>query len=99
MKRTVGTGIVGMSSMSSIYGMGIGLLAEARKRELALSVEEREHRAEVQRLKAEERYRRASITQGICPQCNAKLIRGKKNKKNDYKRDWKCLKCDSTHSM
>jgi len=34
------------------------------------------------------------IQQGLCPDCLGKLIRGKKDKKNGYKRTWKCLKCD-----
>lgn len=94
-----GMGIIGESSMSSIYGTAIGLLSEARKAEARLSEEEREHRKEVERLNREERFRKASITQGICPECESKLIRGKKNKKNNYKRDWECKKCKKTHSM
>lgn len=99
-KTTMGIiGNTGLDSMSSIYGTAIGLLSEARKAEARLSEEEREHRKEVQRLNREERFRRASITQGVCPECESKLIRGKKNKKNNYKRDWECKKCEKTHSM
>jgi len=36
----------------------------------------------------------ACINQGLCPDCLSKLIRGKKDKKNGYKRTWNCLKCD-----
>ena len=34
------------------------------------------------------------IQQGICPHCEGKLIRGKKDKKNDYMRTWKCSSCE-----
>ena len=34
------------------------------------------------------------IQQGICPYCEGKLIRGKKDKKNNYKRTWNCVKCE-----
>jgi len=36
----------------------------------------------------------ACIQQGLCPECLGKLIRGKKDKKNGYKRTWNCLKCE-----
>jgi len=41
----------------------------------------------------------ACIQQGLYPKCLGKLIRGKKDKKNDYKRSWNCMKCekDITH--
>ena len=50
--------------------------------------------------KSEERRRHNLVLQNICPgvECDGTLVRGKKNKKNDYKRDWKCEKCSSVYS-
>jgi RNase P subunit RPR2 len=42
----------------------------------------------------EQRRIKKCIQQGICPNCSSKLIRGKRDKKNNYLRIWKCLKCD-----
>lgn len=91
--------IVSSGTMESVYSLAIGLLAESRKAEARLSEEEREFRKEKRRLASEERYRQSSIVQSVCPSCKGKLVRGKKNKKNDYKRDWKCSKCNEIHSI
>lgn len=39
-----------------------------------------------------------TVSQSICPSCHGKLERGKKNKLNDYKRDWFCTKCNETYT-
>lgn len=88
-----------MNDMTRICVAGVGLLASTRKAEASLPEEERNRRREERRLEQEERHRRACIVQGICPSCREKLIRGKKNRKNDYKRDWYCSGCESTHSL
>lgn len=98
-ERRIGIGGIGASSMSSIYGLALGLLAEGRKAEARLSEEERAQRKEASRLASEERSRRAYINQGTCPSCEGKLIRGKKDKKNNYKRAWVCSKCKELHTM
>lgn len=36
------------------------------------------------------------LEQGLCPYCGNNLIRGKKDKKNDYKRNWDCPTCGKT---
>ena len=44
-----------------------------------------------------EEVRCAYIRQGICPSCKGKLIRGKKVKRNNYKRSWDCKECKEMH--
>jgi uncharacterized protein with PIN domain len=39
------------------------------------------------------------IHQGRCPDCGSKLIRGKKDKRNDYKRTWTCGECEKTFTL
>ena len=91
--------IVSIGGMANVYGLAVGLLAEARKAEARLPEEERRRRKEEQRLALEERYRQASIIRNICPTCEGKLIRGKKDKRNDYKRPWTCSICEEIHSI
>lgn len=77
----------------------MALLSAVRIADAKLSPEEkarREHEREAARL---ERVRQAQIIQNVCPTCEGKLARGKKNKKNEYKRDWKCEACGDTHSL
>lgn len=75
------------------------LLTAARLKESKLSAEEREKRKR-EREEAREAQRIAvCIRQGECPECHKKLIRGKKNRSNDYKRDWLCKNCDTIHSL
>lgn len=47
--------------------------------------------------KQNEELRVVTIAQGRCPECYGKLTRGKKDKKNNYKRSWKCSECEVTH--
>lgn len=73
----------------------------AKRKFDALSKEDQE---EVIKAKEEEKKARealqeqkrvnAYINQGKCPECLGKLIRGKKDKNNGYKRTWKCISCN-----
>lgn len=91
--------IVGTSGTGAMISAAMGLLAEAKKAEARLPEEERARRKE-ERLKAsEERIRQAQIIHNICPSCEGKLVRGKKDKRNGYKRAWKCKSCGDTHSI
>lgn len=63
-----------------------------------LTAEEKAERKEQRRLLTEERIRQAKVIQNICPNCDGKLIRGKKDRKNDYKRLWTCRDCGSSHN-
>jgi len=53
-------------------------------------------RQEREAIKIEE-FRCSQVRQGICPSCKGKLIRGKKDKRNDYKRLWDCKECKEKH--
>ena len=67
---------------------------QAKKRFMSLPQEEQD-RINAQREADQEQKRvNACINQGKCPECLGKLVRGKKDKKNGYKRTWKCLSCD-----
>lgn len=54
---------------------------------------------EQRRLRDEENLRRNAIRMNICPSCKGKLIRGARNKNNDYKREWFCRTCGETHTI
>lgn len=95
-RSRVGSGVVGLGD---VYGMATSLLVSVQHAESKVPLEERIIRKEKRRLLSEERLRKSLILQSICPSCKGKLVRGKKNKKNDYKRDWKCSECDKTHSV
>ncbi len=80
-------------------GTAMALLSAARIANAKLPPKEREQ-CELEREAARlERVRQAQIIQNVCPNCEGKLARGKKNKKNEYKRDWKCEACGDTHSL
>ena len=91
--------IIGSSGAGAMVSVAMGLLAEARKAEANLPEEERKRRREESRNTSEERMRRALIIQNNCPFCGGKLVRGKKDKRNDYKRAWKCSACNEIHSI
>lgn len=77
----------------------MALLAAVKMKESKLSPEERELLKIKREREREDRRIVVCIQQGSCPDCQSKLKRGKKNKKNDYKRDWFCKKCDKTYSI
>lgn len=47
----------------------------------------------------DEEVRQARILKNSCPDCSGKLMRGRKQKKNDYKRTWRCADCENIHTM
>lgn len=46
-----------------------------------------------------EEKRQKSIRSNICPSCSGKLVRGSRNKHNDYKRTWGCIDCFEIHTI
>ena len=56
-------------------------------------------RATIAEAQRKERRRQACIRLNTCPTCEGKLDRGKKDKKNDYKRVWICQKCGESHHI
>jgi hypothetical protein len=90
-------GVVG-GGMSP-YALLSSLMVAAAKQDSQLTEEQKAERAETRRRLSEQRVRHAKIIQNICPGCEGKLVRGKKDKKNNYKRTWNCRDCGSSHSM
>lgn len=74
---------------------------DAKKKFDALSKEEQDmviktkgEEAKAREALQEQKRVNACIIQGKCPECQGKLIRGKKDKKNGYKRTWMCVTCN-----
>lgn len=88
-----------MNQAAVIYSSAINLIAQARRAEARLPAEERELRKQAYESARQERFRRAQIIENVCPTCEGKLIRGKKDKRNGYKRAWKCKACSEIHSI
>lgn len=87
-----------VGSSPSPYALITSLMVASANSKSKLTAEEKAERVEKIRLLEEERVRRAKIIKNICPNCEGKLIRGKKDKKNDYKRIWNCKDCGSSHT-
>lgn len=85
-------------SDTSLYPIISSLMAASVIRESNLTPEEKAQRTKKRELMAEERIRKAKVLKNICPECEGKLIRGKKDKKNDYKRMWTCKDCGKSHT-
>jgi len=88
-------------SMTGLLSLILQAKQHAKKKFDALSKEEqdmvikaKEEEAKTREAIQEQKRVNACINQGKCPKCLGKLIRGKKDKKNGYKRTWKCLSCD-----
>lgn len=84
--------IVAMASASALMS---GIL----RKKAHLSAEEKQRIEQERAADRRERLRQAQIIRNICPACEGKLIRGKKDKRNDYKRAWKCSSCYKFHSI
>lgn len=84
---------------NSAYALITSMLTAASIQNSNLTKEQKEERAEARQKREEERIRQAKIIKGICPECEGKLVRGKKDKKKDYKRIWTCGDCGSNHSI
>jgi len=67
---------------------------QAKKRFKSLPQEEQDRITAEREALQEQKRVNACISQGKCPECLGKLVRGKKDKKNGYKRKWKCTSCD-----
>lgn len=90
--------IIGAGAYPSMAGI-TALMAAARMKENRLSIEEREKLRQERELAREAHRMAVCIRQGECPECHSKLIRGKKDKKDDYKRSWFCESCDIVHKL
>lgn len=83
----------------SPYALINSLMVAAANENNKLTPEEKVERKERRRLLEEERVRVSKITQNVCPSCDGKLKRGKKDKKNEYKRLWECIDCGTFHNV
>jgi len=97
MKKEI-LGIAGYGD-PSIYPLLSSLIAANANANSKLTQEEKVQRQERRRLLEEQRIRHVKIVKNICPDCDGKLSRGKKDKKNDYKRSWNCMECGTDHSI
>lgn len=97
MKEVYDNSIVGIGGITPT-GLLTSLLCEAQRIESQLTPEEKTKREERRRITEETRRRKAQVLKNICPNCESKLIRGKKEKKLDYKRLWTCKECKSRYS-
>lgn len=90
--------IQGLGYGASPYALISSMVAASAHADSKLTTEERAEREERRRILEEERIRFSKISQGICPNCNSKLTRGKKDRKNNYKRTWTCNGCGLLHT-
>ena len=79
--------------MNNEYGniqSGLQLASLVNKHNKSLSIKER--LALKKKVAEEKELKRVdqAIQAGLCPYCGVRLIRGKKDKHNDYKRVWTC---------
>lgn len=58
-----------------------------------LTKEQSEEREKESKKREEMRVRKAKVMNNICPDCDGKLSRGKKEKELNYERTWKCGSC------
>lgn len=84
----------GTSPYAAITSM---LIAAERKYHQETTPEERELHRQQRKLRELESIRQSKIRRHICPSCEGKLIRGKKDKKMEYKRAFHCSKCGESH--
>jgi len=91
--------VMGNGNNTNYMALLNSLVAATKIEESKLTPEQKILRNEARRIKEDQEIKRVKILKNICPECGGKLIRGKKDKKNDYKRSWKCVNCESVFSM
>lgn len=87
-------GGIGSNPLSTV--MAMMLRANKNYNEKYTEEERRKMKEDREAIRREE-IRCSGVRQGICPSCNGKLIRGKKDKRNNYKRSWECKECEEVH--
>lgn len=90
--------VIGIGSSPDPYALISSLLVASAREKAKLTDEEKAERRERRRQAEEQRIRKALVLKGICPDCKGNLVRGKKDKKNDYKRVWTCKSCGNPHT-
>lgn len=80
-------------------GLAVAVAMAARIHKPTITPEDRGARERARQIRKDEELRQAKIRHNQCPGCDGKLIRGQKQKKNDYKRAWLCSECNKTHLL
>lgn len=75
------------------------MLALINQKSKSIPPEEKLRREQEYQQAREQHRTEVLIHQGRCPDCGNKLIRGKKDKRNDYKRTWTCSWCHKAFSL
>lgn len=73
------------------------IMVAARRSDSKLTPEELADREKRMKQREEQRILHYKVLKNICPSCDGKLFRGKKDKKRDYKRTWSCKDCESKY--
>lgn len=98
-KKKTTMGIIGNRDDNAlILALASSLITGAGRRAKRTQAEKDAMDAQIQ-AKRDEEVRQARILKNICPNCEGKLVRGRKQKHNDYKRAWRCVDCTKVHSM
>jgi len=85
--------ILGNMDYSSLLQQIVAANAVNKSKLTKEQVEERERESEK---REEMRIRKAKVMNNICPDCDGKLSRGKKEKELNYERTWKCGCCEGS---
>lgn len=85
---------VGSNPLSTIVKMMLGANRNYNEK---YTKEERERMRQEREAIRNEEIRCSHIRSGICPSCEGKLVRGKKDKRHNYKRSWECKECKEVH--
>lgn len=85
---------LGSNPLTTITSMMLGANQKYKEK---YTKEEREIMRQEREVSRLEEIRCSQVRQGICPSCEGKLIRGKKDKRNNYKRSWECKECEEVH--
>jgi len=83
--------ILGNMDYSSLLQQIVAVNAVNKSKLTKEQVEERERESEK---REKMRIRKAKVMNNICPDCDGKLSRGKKEKELNYERTWKCGCCE-----
>lgn len=85
---------LGSNPLTTITAMMMGTNKRYKEK---YTKEEREIMRQEREAARLEEVRCTQVRQGICPTCKGNLIRGKKSKRNNYKRSWECKDCEEIH--
>jgi|GEM_PF-1521354 len=85
---------LGSNPLTTITAIMLGANRNYNKK---YTKEEREIMRQEREVTRLEEIRCSKVRQGSCPSCEGKMIRGKKDKRYNYKRLWECRECKEVH--